>query len=333
MHSRIGDETSRGISGGERKRVNIGIELVAAPVAIFLDEPTSGLDSAQAMAVCARLNEVAKATGITVAMVIHQPRVEIWQKLDRVLMLARGGRTVFEGLQDDAEKYFSSTIAVSFPRQLNPCDVIMDTIAHKPALCFSKWAEHIGEKVPGAAAPGTEPVQESSSVPASVSPRATLSPPTPTRWSMSSASSQVPMVKAPVAPAHAEPTSGRTPLAVASPSAESEREAWGTATVHLEPRGVSFLTQIWLCYCRSLAKQHHALPSVMLEMAVTSVGGLVAGVAGSYHYQGILAMPYLLIAAAPNEEVVPQIAMVMMMAIGLAASAAAVKTFSEERPV
>ena len=47
----IGDETTRGISGGQRKRVNIGIELASAPLAMFLDEPTSGLDSTAALKV------------------------------------------------------------------------------------------------------------------------------------------------------------------------------------------------------------------------------------------------------------------------------------------
>lgn len=52
QYSQIGDENVRGISGGQRKRVNIGIELVADPTLLFLDEPTSGLDSSSTMSIC-----------------------------------------------------------------------------------------------------------------------------------------------------------------------------------------------------------------------------------------------------------------------------------------
>jgi ABC-type multidrug transport system ATPase subunit len=90
QHTRIGDEKTRGVSGGQRKRVNIGIEVAACPVALYLDEPTSGLDATAALAVTDALKEIAHTTGITVAMVIHQPRYEIWEALDEVLFLAPG---------------------------------------------------------------------------------------------------------------------------------------------------------------------------------------------------------------------------------------------------
>jgi ABC-type multidrug transport system ATPase subunit len=67
----IGDEETRGISGGQRKRVNIGMELVASPSILFLDEPTSGLDSSTSMDVCQRLKEIAQEANIIVAAVIH----------------------------------------------------------------------------------------------------------------------------------------------------------------------------------------------------------------------------------------------------------------------
>lgn len=70
----IGDEGRRGISGGERKRVNVCLELCALPVLLLLDEPTSGLDAMSALEVCRTLNMVASVTRATVAMVIHQVR-------------------------------------------------------------------------------------------------------------------------------------------------------------------------------------------------------------------------------------------------------------------
>ena len=72
-HSPIGDENTRGISGGQRKRVNIALEMVADPLVLFLDEPTSGLDSTSSMEVCSALRKIADI-GITVVTVLHQPR-------------------------------------------------------------------------------------------------------------------------------------------------------------------------------------------------------------------------------------------------------------------
>ena len=69
----IGDESSRGISGGERKRVNIGMELVALPSILFLDEPTTGLDSTTAQELVELLKSITRK-GITIVAVLHQPR-------------------------------------------------------------------------------------------------------------------------------------------------------------------------------------------------------------------------------------------------------------------
>ena len=71
QHSLIGDEETRGISGGQRKRVNIGIELMASPLVLFLDEPTSGLDATTTMELIESLDVLA-GLGLTIAMVIQQ---------------------------------------------------------------------------------------------------------------------------------------------------------------------------------------------------------------------------------------------------------------------
>ncbi len=93
QHSVIGDDVNRGISGGQRKRVNIGVELAAVPVGIFLDEPTSGLDSTSALEVTKILQGIT-ALGLTIVAVIHQPRVEIFELFHDVLMIA----PVFHGI-------------------------------------------------------------------------------------------------------------------------------------------------------------------------------------------------------------------------------------------
>ncbi|KAL2016210.1 hypothetical protein VTK56DRAFT_4067 [Thermocarpiscus australiensis] len=77
------------ISGGQRKRVSIGMELAAAPMAIFLDEPTSGLDATAANSIMRTLKALARL-GISVIVTIHQPRKEIFDMIDDLILLAEG---------------------------------------------------------------------------------------------------------------------------------------------------------------------------------------------------------------------------------------------------
>ena len=79
MHSIVGDENRRGISGGQKKRVNIGLELVAYPRILFLDEPTSGLDSTAALEVAHCLTSL-QNLGITTVCVIHMVKRWIFQR-------------------------------------------------------------------------------------------------------------------------------------------------------------------------------------------------------------------------------------------------------------
>ena len=94
---RIGSALSKGISGGERKRCSIGIELVTRPSIIFLDEPTSGLDSFAAYNVVRILRNLSRAGGgTTVLCTIHQPSSEVFNVFD-VLTLLGGGSTNYHG--------------------------------------------------------------------------------------------------------------------------------------------------------------------------------------------------------------------------------------------
>ncbi|KAJ3192059.1 hypothetical protein HK101_007118 [Irineochytrium annulatum] len=128
-NSFIGDETTRGVSGGQRKRVNIGMELAAAPLAIFLDEPTSGLDSTAALEVADILQNIAHL-GLTIVSVIHQPRIEIFKKFDDVLMIAPGGKVAFLGPIAQAQRYFES-LGFDFDPATNMSDVLMDILSGK----------------------------------------------------------------------------------------------------------------------------------------------------------------------------------------------------------
>ncbi|CAM1511471.1 Fc.00g089840.m01.CDS01 [Cosmosporella sp. VM-42] len=113
------------ISGGQRKRVSIGMELAAAPMAIFLDEPTSGLDATAASSIMRTLKAIARL-GISVIVIIHQPRMEIFDMFDNLILLGNG-QTIYEGPQRDAEDYFKS-VGFHFPDHSNHGDVITDII-------------------------------------------------------------------------------------------------------------------------------------------------------------------------------------------------------------
>ncbi|KDP44294.1 hypothetical protein JCGZ_22923 [Jatropha curcas] len=94
-HTYIGDEGSRGVSGGERRRVSIGIDIIHKPSLLFLDEPTSGLDSTSAHSVVEKVKDIARG-GSIVLMTIHQPSYRIQMLLDRITVLARG-RLIYMG--------------------------------------------------------------------------------------------------------------------------------------------------------------------------------------------------------------------------------------------
>ena len=123
--SLVGTVSKPVISGGQRKRVSIGMELAAAPMAMFLDEPTSGLDATAANSIMRTLQALARL-GISVIVIIHQPRMEIFEILDNVILLA-DGQIIYEGAQDDIETYFESA-GFHFPDHSNHADVLADIV-------------------------------------------------------------------------------------------------------------------------------------------------------------------------------------------------------------
>ncbi|EGF80003.1 hypothetical protein BATDEDRAFT_37074 [Batrachochytrium dendrobatidis JAM81] len=126
----IGDEETRGISGGQRKRVNIGMELVAEPSVLFLDEPTSGLDSSTSFEVCSNLKNIARLQGLTVAAVIHSPSPATFRQFDDFMLLGKGGCLIYMGPRDECVKYFQS-IGFSCPPDESPADFFMDVATGK----------------------------------------------------------------------------------------------------------------------------------------------------------------------------------------------------------
>jgi ATP-binding cassette subfamily G (WHITE) protein 1 len=122
----IGSVKQKTISGGERKRTAIGVELITDPSLILLDEPTSGLDSFKALQIVKLLERQAKK-GRTVVATIHQPSSEAFNIFDR-LILMMDGYIVYQGRAKDSTSYFAS-IGHSCPVTSNPADFYMKILS------------------------------------------------------------------------------------------------------------------------------------------------------------------------------------------------------------
>lgn len=106
-HLRVGNPLEKTISGGERKRVNIGLELLRAPGVLFLDEPTSGLSSRDSQSIIELLKELS-LMGKLIFVVIHQPSSDIFKMFDRLLIMDTGGFPIYYGNPIEAIVYFKS---------------------------------------------------------------------------------------------------------------------------------------------------------------------------------------------------------------------------------
>lgn len=121
----IGDESHRGVSGGERRRVSIGIDIIHDPIILFLDEPTSGLDSTSAFMVVKVLQRIAQ-TGSIVIMSVHQPSYRILGLLDRMIFLSRG-KTVYSGPPTQLPSFFAE-FGHPIPENENRTEFALDLI-------------------------------------------------------------------------------------------------------------------------------------------------------------------------------------------------------------
>ena len=125
----IGGPLLKGISGGERKRTSVGVELVVKPTEIFLDEPTSGLDSYSATQVMTLLRKVANA-GTSVLFTIHQPSSEVFGAFDHLILLNKG-RVMYQGSVDNVPTFFENC-SHPVPPNYNPADWIMSVAQRVP---------------------------------------------------------------------------------------------------------------------------------------------------------------------------------------------------------
>jgi ATP-binding cassette subfamily G (WHITE) protein 2 (PDR) len=116
----------------QRKRLTIGVELAAKPdLLLFLDEPTSGLDSQTAWSICALIRKLAD-NGQAILCTIHQPSAVLFQQFDRLLLLAKGGKTVYFGdIGNDSKTmtgYFEKHGAHPIAPTQNPAEWVLEVI-------------------------------------------------------------------------------------------------------------------------------------------------------------------------------------------------------------
>ena len=131
-HVQIGSPTKKGISGGQRKRVNLAMELLTEPSLLCLDEPTSGLaseDAANVMRLLRRLSD----EGRTILLTIHQPSLQVYRLLDNVIYLADGEQVYYGPTYPDSILYF-------FPR-VKPGTPQAEEILADPGSCLKPMVE------------------------------------------------------------------------------------------------------------------------------------------------------------------------------------------------
>lgn len=122
----VGGKLKRGISGGEKRRVSIAIQILTDPLVLLLDEPTSGLDVWTASSVLDVLRALADE-GRTIVMTAHQCRSDAFETFDKVLLLARGGSLAYSGEGGNILSHFS-TMGFDCGLHTNPADFILDLI-------------------------------------------------------------------------------------------------------------------------------------------------------------------------------------------------------------
>ncbi|XP_042076233.1 ATP-binding cassette sub-family G member 8 isoform X2 [Haplochromis burtoni] len=152
-HTRVGNNYIRGVSGGERRRVSIAVQLLWNPGILILDEPTSGLDSFTAHNLVITLSRLARGNRL-VLLSVHQPRSDIFQLFDLVVLMSSGS-AVYCGAAREMVPYFTA-LGHPCPRYCNPSDYYVDLISidrrspEREAECLERarvLAEQFMEKV------------------------------------------------------------------------------------------------------------------------------------------------------------------------------------------
>ncbi|GIL42172.1 hypothetical protein Vafri_236 [Volvox africanus] len=168
VHSYIGDAHVRGLSGGEKRRVSIAVELLTRPGLLLLDEPTTGLDSTNAARVVEVLAGLAGG-GVNVLLSIHQPRPDVLRAMDRLLLLSGDGRVVYGGAVTEAAAHFAGLgMGLSPPAPesgINIADWLLDLVIKSPREVVTAMADAYHASAAAATAAATVAALADSPIP------------------------------------------------------------------------------------------------------------------------------------------------------------------------
>ncbi|KAK4052819.1 ATP-binding cassette transporter snq2 [Microbotryomycetes sp. JL201] len=159
----VGGELVKGISGGEKRRLSLAVQLISDPAVLLADEPlsgkfkyhvdhdnrclpcASGLDAFTARNVMQTLRDLA-TSGRTIIVSVHQPRSDIWDMFDNVVLLAKGGRTAYSGPRQGILPSFEKAGA-HCPEHYNPADFVLDAISidHRSDKARSDTAARVSD--------------------------------------------------------------------------------------------------------------------------------------------------------------------------------------------
>ncbi|PVH97391.1 hypothetical protein DM02DRAFT_533317 [Periconia macrospinosa] len=296
QHSLVGDAVRPVVSGGQRKRVSIGMELAAAPMCIFLDEPTSGLDSTSASSIMRLLKAISKL-GVTTITIIHQPREQIFVGFDNIMLLGNGSM-IYAGPTTETSHYFN-TLGFTFPMRENPADVIMDIITGH------------GQQYTQDAVWMTDSVNKLVD-----------------QWGIQS-------MRMPSLSYH--PDARASVMSTTSMSAISTPEQEEFLKETMKKRGASWPAQAYYCCKRSITQQVRTKGSFFFEIGIGALAGgiigLSAAAANGQLFRGLYQGTFSILSPAVDNQSVPQVGLLGGMAIGLAASAPAVRVFGEEKMI